>query len=122
MIQIGEKSLSWTKFKDSYLLIINFAIVLSILSYLFRHDFLLLPFIGSWLLVVLVNLKFREFSKQFIKKLGAINSGLILTLFYFLFFTPFSIFYKAFFRNKAFLKSSSRFVKKDSISDFQYPF
>lgn len=121
-IQVGEKNLNWTKFKENYLLIFNSAVVISIITFSLQFDLLVQLFIWAWFILCLFNFKLRNSSKKIITTLEKINSAIILTLFYFLFFTPFAFIYKGFFKNRAFIKSHSRYVKKDSISDFQYPF
>lgn len=78
---------------------------------------------GIFLLMLsLLSGKIRSWQKMLLVKIGLINSQILLFIFYFLFFTPFSVLYRLFFRNQAFIRADSRLVKKDSISDFSSPF
>jgi hypothetical protein len=122
MILIGGVNLSWTKFKSTYLFTVNFAIMLSVILYSVRKDLTLHPLILAWFSVCLIFRKPRSFQHTVMKTFGMINSTILLSAFYFLFFTPFSIIYRLFFRSKAFKKSHGRLSEKTSISDFQYPF
>jgi hypothetical protein len=114
--------MNWIKFKEKYLLSVNFSIMLSVILYSVRKDFLYHPVIAGWLVLCLFYSPARESQKTILKFIGHVNSRILLTTFYFLFFTPFSFFYRAFFRNKAFNKADSRFTVKESVSDFNLPF
>lgn len=114
--------MNWTNFKANYLFTVNFCIMLSVILYSVRKDFQWHWVVGVWLILCLAIPTLREFQKTILKYVGHINSTILLTTFYFLFFTPFSFFYRAFFRNAAFKEANSRFVKKESISEFDRPF
>lgn len=118
----GEMNLSWIKFRDKYLFTINFSIMLSVILYGIRKDFTWHPVIGSWLTLTFFFENLRELQKKILAKVGHFNSTILLTSFYYLFFTPFSLVYKTFFRNKAFVATAGRKEKKESISSFDRPF
>jgi hypothetical protein len=118
----GEQNLSWTKFRDNYLFTINFSIMLGVLLYAFRKDFTWHPLVGGWLVLTLIFDQLKELQKKLLAKVGHFNSTILLSSFYYLFFTPFSFIYRGFFRNKAFTETTQRFEKKESISPFDRPF
>jgi hypothetical protein len=118
----GGKNLSWTKFRDNYLFTINFSLMLSVILYSVRKDFIWHPVIGGWLTLTLFIPALKELQKKVLAVVGHVNSKILLTTFYYLFFSPFAVFYRLFFRNKAFIKADSRFEKKNSISSFDRPF
>lgn len=115
-------NLNWTNFKAKYLFTVNFCIMLSVILYTVRKDFHSHWVIGVWLVICLFSEKARSAQVKILKFVGFINSTILLSAFYFLFFTPFSVLYRMFFRNKAFVKADSRFAKKESISSFDLPF
>lgn len=118
----GGMSLSWINFKEKYLFSINFCIMLSAIIYGAGGGVLWYSGVLTLLVLSLLSSGVRSVQKKFLFKVGLLNSQILLFIFYFLFFTPFSVFYRLFFRNKAFLKTSSRFASKESISDFARPF
>ncbi len=119
---IGEKNLSWTKFKTKYLFSLNVFLVMSIIVYTARKDFLYHWPILVWTILCLISDRIRTLEFKAFQIVGKINSSIFLTVFYFLFFCPFSVIYRIFFKNSAFKDASSRFVEKNSISDFSRPF
>ena len=114
--------MSWTDFKAKYLFSINFAIMLSVILYSIRKDYVFHFLIAIWLVISLFTPKARALEKKLLGKVGHVNSTILLTSFYFLFFTPFSLVYKWFFRKESFKDGSSRLIEKNSISDFNLPF
>jgi len=118
----GGMNLNWTNFKEKYLFSINFCFMLSVIIYGAGGGVIWYSGVLALLILSLLSDKVRSVQKKFPFKVGLFNSQILLFIFYFFFFTPFSIFYRLFFRNKAFLKTSSRFIPKESISDFSRPF
>lgn len=96
--------------------------MLAVILYAFRKDFTWHPVVMGWLILTLFIEGLREFQKVVLAKVGHFNSTVLLTAFYYLFFSPFSVIYKIFYRNPAFRKAQSRFQKKESISSFDRPF
>lgn len=122
MILIGGKCLSWTNFKTKHLISVNLAVVASFLLWKLRGDFLFHPVILVWMAGTFTSQKLLEKEKQAMFFVGKMNGLLILSFFYFLIFSPFSILYRFFFRHQSFKKSSSSFQIKDSVSPFDRPF
>lgn len=118
----GEVNLNWIKFKRDYLFSVNVGIVLSIILFVSRKDFLWHPVILIWVSICFLSPKARKIQERAFHILGKINSTIILTIFYFLFFTPFGLIYRLFFRHDSFKKNESTFMSKTSISDFNRPF
>ena len=100
----------------------NLAIVASFILWQVRKDFTWHPVIVAWLIGGLFLPALRTSEKKIMLTLGKINGFLILSVFYFIFFTPFSVFYRWFFRHKSFKTLSSTFETKTSISPFDRPF
>jgi hypothetical protein len=90
--------------------------------YSIRGDWLWHPLVLALLIISLVDRRLISLEKRILQIVGKVNSVFILTIFYFLFFTPFSFIYRALFRNPAFKKSSNRFIDKKDISPFNRPF
>ena len=114
--------MNWTEFKKNHLFSVNLAIVVSFILWQIRKDFLFHPVILAWLGLSFFLPQMKTAEKKFMLTLGKINGFLLLSLFYFVFFTPFSFFYRWFFRHKSFEKTTSTFITKNQISDFQRPF
>jgi hypothetical protein len=114
--------LNWTKFKKEYLFHLNATLMEAAVLYSIRRDFKYHWVLVLWLLLCLMSKKLRERHLQFFKILGFINTRLILGSFYFFFFTPFSVFYRLFFKKAAFETQGGRVVKKETISSFDQPF
>ncbi len=100
----------------------NLAIVAGFLLWQVRKDFLFHPIIIGWLILTFFSAKAREKEKAVMLFVGKVNGMIILSVFYFLIFSPFSVFYRLFFRHGSFRKSASTFEIKDSISPFDRPF
>lgn len=114
--------MNWTNFRDKHLFSVNLAIVVSLFLWKIRGDFtshwvVLLWLIGGFLLPAL-----RSAEKKALHAVGKFNGMILLTVFYFVFFTPYSILYRAFFRNRSFEKQNSTFVLKTDTPDFTRPF
>ena len=118
----GEMNLSWTKFRDKYLFTINGVLALGILLYFSRKDFRYHGYLAGWLAICLVFPKMAKLQEKGFIGFGKINSKIVLTLFYVMFFTPFSIFYKLFFKHSSFKTLPGQLVEKKIISDFDRPF
>jgi hypothetical protein len=114
--------LSWTKFKEEYLFSVNAVLAEGIFLYLFRKDFTYHPILMLWLMTCLFWAKARAWHLTFFHALGFINTRLILGSFYFLFFSPFSVLYRIFFKKNSFGLKGGALVKKDTISSFDQPF
>ena len=115
-------NLNWTKFREKHLFSVNIAIVASLLLWQVRKDFTWHPFVGLWFVAGLFLPAFKLAERKLMLTLGKINGFLILSVFYFLFFTPFAVFYRWFFRHRSFKKMSSTFESRVSISPFDRPF
>ncbi len=100
----------------------NLALVAGLLLWQIRKDFTLHPFIIFWLVFTFFSLKARAVEKKVMLLVGKINGMIILSLFYFLIFSPFSILYRLFFRHQSFRKAPSTFLTKNEISPFDRPF
>ncbi len=98
------------------------AIVASIVLWKFRGDFRFHWIVLLWLAGGFFIPFLRKTEKNFLHVVGKFNGAIILTIFYFVFFTPYSFLYRAFFRNKSFGKSNSTFVLKIDSPDFTRPF
>lgn len=96
--------------------------MLSVLLYGIRRDFNFHILIVIWLVLCLLSFKVRSYQTKFFILLGHFNSKILLSSFYLLFFTPFSVIYRLAFRNKSFTKTTTRFVVKNDISPFDRPF
>ena len=122
MILTGEMNLSWIRFKDRYLFSLNVGLAVSLSLYFFKKDFQhhWIPLL--WMTSCFVSDKLNQFQLIFFKKVGHFNSLILLSLFYFLFFSPFSIIYKLFFIHSSFETSKSYWIKKDQNCDFDRPF
>jgi len=114
--------LSWIKFKERHLFSVNVAIAASCLIYLNNGPLYYFWIIGLWLLGCVVSDRLNGLQLSLFKLLGRMNSTIILSLFYFLFFTPYSIFYRLFFKHSSFRKGTSFWVRKDQNCDFDRPF
>lgn len=114
--------MSWTDIKNKHLFSFNLALVASFLLWQVRKDFLFHPVILLWFFMTLFSEKLREKEKKGMVFVGKMNGLIILSVFYFLIFSPFSLFYRLFFRHQSFNKSESTFEMKDSISPFDRPF
>jgi hypothetical protein len=122
MTVTGEKNLNWTKFRDTYLFSVTSNLALGIILFLIRRDFAWHGVILLWLVLNLVFKPCREIQKKIFFKIGHFNSTILLSVFYFLFFTPFSLFYKSLKRHESFQPSTSRWTKRDDQCDFDRPF
>jgi hypothetical protein len=122
MIVTGEKNLNWTKLRDTYLFAITSNVALGLVLYLVRKDFTWHGAVILWLLLTLVFESCRKIQKNVFLKIGHFNSSLLLSVFYFFIFTPFSLFYKGFKRHESFLPASSRWIEKSDKCDFDRPF
>lgn len=100
----------------------NIALVASFILWQVRKDFAWHPVILAWLTGGFFIPQLRTAERKLMLTLGKINGFLILSVFYFLFFTPFSVFYRWFFRHKSFKKLSTTFEEKTVISPFDRPF
>ena len=118
----GEMNLNWTKFKQRYLLSFNVFLAFSLSLYLTRRDFQLhwIPLV--WMLGCFISEKIAINQLKVLKKIGNLNFIVILSLFYFLFFSPFSVLYRVFFRHSSFKAGTSTWITKDQVCDFDLPF
>jgi cytochrome b subunit of formate dehydrogenase len=66
--------------------------------------------------------KVLALQKKLFLFIGHTNSKILLAVFYFLFFTPFSWFYKLFYKHSSFRKADSQWVVKNDRCDFEAPF
>lgn len=115
-------NLSWTEFREKHLFSVNLSIVASFILWQVRRDFTWHPAIVAWLIGGFFVPQLRNAERKIMLTVGKINGFLILTVFYFIFFTPFSFFYRWFFRHQSFRIQSSTFEHKTSISPFDRPF
>lgn len=115
-------NLSWINFKEKHLFSVNIAIVASFILWQVRRDFIWHPAILAWFVAGFLLPQFRVAERKLMLALGKVNGLIILSVFYFLIFTPFSFFYRWFFRHHSFRKMSSTFDHKTSISPFDRPF
>lgn len=115
-------NLSWTKFKEKHLFSLNLGVVAALTLWQVRKDLSWHPVIALWLLLGFFTPPIRSFEKKAMLTIGKINGTILLTLFYYLIFTPFSFLYRPFFRHQSFRRSGSTFQKKESISPFDRPF
>ena len=114
--------MNWTDFKNKHLFSVNLALVAGFLLWQLRGDFIFHPVILVWLILTFFSEKLREKEKKGMLFIGRVNGILILSLFYFLIFSPFSVFYRFFFRHQSFRKRTSTFELKESVSPFDRPF
>jgi len=114
--------LNWTRFKERYLFSLNVALAASLTLYFIRKDFHLHWIPVGWMLGCFFSVKMTNMQVEFFKKIGHINSSIILISFYFVFLTPFSIFYRVFFRHPSFKSGKSSWIKNDQNCDFDRPF
>lgn len=115
-------SLSWTKFREKHLFSVNLAVVAGLILWQARKDFTFHPVIILWCATGFFVPALRRIEKKLMLAVGKVNGFILLSVFYFLAFTPFALCYRWFFRHKSFVKSDSTFVTKTSLSDFQRPF
>lgn len=122
MTSTGRRNLNWTKFKSRYLFSLNAGIAISLVLYFTRKDL-----VYHWIPLLLViscfiSDRLNQILLLFFRQLGHVNSRLILTIFYFFIFTPFSVIYRLFFLHDSFKKGKSSWIKNDRICDFDQPF
>lgn len=122
MTQTGEMNLNLTKFFNKYLFRINFAIMVATILYVSRRDWQWHPVVVSLLILSFVFPVIETGEKRLLHAVGKFNSTFLLICFYFLFFTPFSFIYRAFFKNKAFELRNTGLIEKTEISPFDRPF
>jgi hypothetical protein len=115
-------NLNWTEFKSKHLFSVNLGIVAAVILWQARKDFTWHPVILLWIIAGFFIPQLRNFEKKAMLAIGKINGTILLTAFYYLAFTPFSFFYRWFFRHQSFKKSDSTFEMKNSISPFDRPF
>jgi hypothetical protein len=118
----GEINLSWINLKERYLFSVNVAIAAGLLIYLNNGSIYYFWISGLWLFGCIVSDRLNGLQFSLFKTLGRMNSTIILGLFYFLFFSPYSIFYRLFFKHSSFRKGTSFWIKKDQSCDFDRPF
>jgi hypothetical protein len=114
--------LSWTDFKAKHLFSVNLGIVAAAILWQIRKDFSYHWIIALWVVAGFLVPNFRTFERKVMLTIGKINGMILLSVFYFLFFTPFSFFYRWKLRHPSFRKLNSSFIVKDAISDFERPF
>lgn len=114
--------MNWIKFKERYLFSVNVALMASIFIYFNNGEIHFYWISGLWLVGCLLSDRLNGLQLGFFKLVGRMNSTIILSLFYFLFFSPYSIFYKVFFKHSSFRKGTSSWIKKDQKCDFDRPF
>lgn len=115
-------NLSWTKFKEKHLFSINLGIMASLLLWQLRKDLTFHGIIAAWVIAGFFLAPLRVFEKKAMITIGKINGTILLTIFYFVFFTPFSFLYRWFFRHESFRKGRSTFIAKTDACDFTRPF
>lgn len=118
----GGGNLNWIKFKEKHLFSLNFALLAAVILWQIRKDFLFHPVILLWFLAGRYFPPTVRAEKKIIETIGKTNGTILLTVFYFFFFVPFSFIYRAFFRHGSFRKQRSTFVFRNEISPFQRPF
>ncbi len=114
--------MSWIRFRNRHLLTINFSLAAALVLYGIRRDFAWHLLLVVWLLLALRFERMAKFQQLLLVRVGRINSTLILTLFYFLFFAPYGLLYRCFFRKPAFQQRASTFEEKRKIGSFDRPF
>lgn len=114
--------MSWTRFKERHLFSLNLALVAGLILWKVRGDFTYHPLILVWLLLGFFLPTLRRAERALLHAVGKVNGLILLTLFYFLAFTPFSLIYRGFFRHQSFRKRASSFEVKESVSPFDRPF
>ncbi len=115
-------NLSWTNFRDKHLFSVNVSIVASIVLWKIRGDFTYHGLVAFWMIGGFFLPLLRTIEKKILLTIGKINGAILLTIFYFFFFTPYSVIYRTFFRNQSFKKLNSTFVQKNDSPDFTRPF
>ncbi|MFL5783236.1 MAG: hypothetical protein ACJ76H_01420 [Bacteriovoracaceae bacterium] len=114
--------MSWTEFKSKHFFSVNLGIVASIILWQVRKDLSYHWPIALWVMAGFMIPSLRTFERKAMLTIGKVNGTILLSVFYFLFFTPFSFIYRWKFRHPSFKKLDSCFIVKDSISDFDRPF
>jgi hypothetical protein len=121
-MKTGRKNLIWTKHRNDFIFSVSSNTSLGIILYVMRKDFLFHWIVGVLFLLCLLFPKVLDFEKKVFSFIGHTNSKIILTVFYFIFFSPFSLIYKLFFRHDSFKASQKRLVAKTERCDFERPF
>ncbi len=101
---------------------INVALAAGLVLYGARRDLSWHFVIVIWLLVTLFFESAARLQQAFLQRVGHVNSTLLLSLFYFLFLTPYGVLYRRCFRKPVFRQRPSTFEEKRSISSFDRPF
>ncbi len=122
MMNIGRKNLNWIKRRDDFIFLVSSNISLAVILYIVRKDFTYHWVLALMFILALFYSRVLNLQKRMFLFIGQMNSKIILVSFYFVFFTPFSILYKLFFRHSSFKDSKTSFVVKKDRCDFERPF
>jgi cytochrome b subunit of formate dehydrogenase len=115
-------NLNWIKHRDKFIFALSSNVSLSVLLYVIRKDFAFHWILALLFAACLIFPHVLALQKKLFLFIGYTNSKILLTVFYFLFFTPFSWFYKLFYKHESFRQADSQWVAKDDSCNFNTPF